>query len=121
MASKYGVLNEQMEVVEVFASQLDADERAAEIGGRVDELVENLWWIESDWTEDGVNYITAYRNSREFAATVERLGMKLGKLAELCGRSLTTMKSYSCGAMKPPKLVIEKVQELDRFINPKKF
>lgn len=118
--SKYGVL-EQLEVVEVFASLLEADERAAEIGGRVEELVENLWWVESDWTEDGVNYITAYRNSREFAATVERTGMKLGKIAELCGRSLATLKMYSCGAQKPPKLVIEKVQELDRFINPKKF
>jgi hypothetical protein len=119
--SKYGVLNEQLEVVEVFASQLDADERAAEIGGRVDELVENLWWIESDWTEDGVNYITAYRNGQEFSATVKRIGMKLGKLADLCGRSLATLKMYNCGAQNPPKLVIEKVQELDRFINSKKF
>ena len=119
--SKYGVLNDQLEVTEVFASLLEADERAAEIGGRVDELVENCWWIESDWTENGVNYITAYRNSREFAATVERLGMKHGKIAELCGKKPQTMRMYSCGAMQPPKLVIEKVQELDRFINSKKF
>jgi hypothetical protein len=119
--SKYGVLNEQLEVVEVFTSQLEADERAAEIGGRVDELVENLWWIESDWTEEGVNYITAYRNSREFSATVKRIGMKHGKIAELCGKKAQTMRMYCCGTQPPPKLVIEKVQELDRFINPKKF
>lgn len=121
MASKYCVLNEQMEVVEVFPSLLEADERAAEIGGRVDELVENCWWIESDWTEDGVNYITSCRNNQEFAATVERLGMKHGKIAELCGKKPQTMRLYCCGAQNPPKLVIEKVQELDRFINPKKF
>jgi hypothetical protein len=119
--SKYGVLNEQQEVVEVFTSLLEADGRAAETGGRIVELVENLWRIESDWTEDGVNYITAYRNSREFAATVERLGMKHGKIAELCGKKPQTMRLYCCGAQNPPKLVIEKVQELDRFINPKKF
>jgi hypothetical protein len=119
--SKYGVLNKHLEVTEVFTSLLEADERAAEIGGRVDELVENLWWIESDWTEDGVNYITTSRNNQEFAAAVDRLGMKHSKIAELCGKKTQTMRMYCCGAMNPPKLVIEKIQELDRFINPKKF
>jgi hypothetical protein len=108
-------------VTEAFTSLLEADEYAAEIDGRVEELVENLWWIESDWTEDGVNYITAHRNHQEFAATVERLGMKHGKIAELCGKKAQTMRLYCCGAQNRPKLVIEKVQELDRFINPKKF
>lgn len=117
--SKYGVLNDAGEVTEVFTSLLKADERAAETGGRIVELVENLWWIESDWTEDGVNYITAYRNSREFAAAVERLGMKHGKIAELCGKKPQTIRMYCCGAMQPPKLVIEKIQELDRLINGK--
>ena len=119
--SKYGVLNEQLEVVEVFPSLLDADEYAAEIGGQVDELVENCWWIKSDWTEDGINYITASRNHQEFSAAVDRLGMKHSKIAELCGKKPQTMRLYCCGAQNPPKLVIEKVQELDRFINSKKF
>lgn len=117
--SKYGVLNEQQEVVEIFPSLLEADERAAEIGGRVDELVENLWWIKSDWTEGGTNYITVDRNAQEFAAAIDRSGIKQTKLAELCGKKTQTFCLYTTGRRNIPRLVIEKVQELEKLINKK--
>lgn len=111
--SKFGVLNEQLEVVEAFATEAEALRH----GDRVDELVENLWDIDADWVEDDKDYITSYRHTAAFVAAVERTGLKHGKIAELCGKKPQTIRQYTCGAMKVPKLVALKVKELDKLIN----
>lgn len=54
---------------------------------------------------------------QEFAEMVERTGLKHSKIAELCGKSAQTICLYTSGKRNIPKLVIDKVQELDRLIN----
>lgn len=57
------------------------------------------------------------RSAEEFAATIARTGLKHEKIAELCGKSKQTICLYATGRRNIPKLVIEKLQELDRMIN----
>lgn len=52
-----------------------------------------------------------------FAELVERTGLKHEKIAELCGKKKQTISLYATGRRTPPKLVVEKVKELDRRIN----
>lgn len=106
-------------VIDVFAQEADAL-RNVEEDECVKELVENHWWIDSDYSENGVNYITTERNAEEFAATIARTGLKHEKIAELCGKSKQTICLYATGRRNIPKLVIEKLQELDRMINSSK-
>ena len=115
---KWAVLSgETGEVIDTFQSVLQADEYAVETDGTVSELVENIWWIESDWTEDDVNYITSERNAAEFSKLIEKTGLKYEKIGEICGKSKQTICLYVTGKRNVPKLVIEKVQELDKIIN----
>lgn len=55
--------------------------------------------------------------AEEFSELVDRIGLKPGKLAELLGKTSQTIRLYRCGKRNIPKLVIEKVIELDRLIN----
>ena len=48
---------------------------------------------------------------------IERTGLKYEKIGELCGKTKQTICLYVTGKRNIPKLVIEKVQELDRLIN----
>jgi hypothetical protein len=106
------------DVVEVFDTLLEADEYAAEEDLPLEELTENHWWIQSDWTTaDGVNYITVSRNADEFSRVVENTGLRPAKLAELLGKRSQTIRLYMCGKVPPPKLVIDRVCQLDRLIN----
>lgn len=106
------------EVVEVFDTIFDVDEYAAEEELTLEELTENHWWISSDWTTaDGVNYITVSRNADEFSRVVENTGLRPAKLAELLGKRSQTIRLYMCGKVPPPKLVIDRVCQLDRLIN----
>lgn len=117
--NKFAVFTAAGEAVDIYDTEQDALFNA-EIegdGATVRELTENLWWIESDISVDDVNYITVERNAAAFAETVARTGMKYTKLGELCGKSGTTVRQYACGTRNIPKLVIEKVQEIDRFLN----
>ena len=55
--------------------------------------------------------------SEEFAELVERTGLKYEKIGELCGKNKQTICLYVTGKRNIPKLVIEKVLELDKLIN----
>lgn len=55
--------------------------------------------------------------SQEFSTLITRTGLKYEKIAELCGKGKQTICLYATGKRRIPKLVIEKVQELDRMIN----
>ena len=114
--AKWGVLNDG-EVLDVFVAEHEAVSYAEVYGGETAELVENLWWIESDWSENGNNYITVERNAAAFCKVLDLIGLKPGKLAEILGKTPQTIRMYRSGQRTIPKLVIEKVQELDRVIN----
>jgi hypothetical protein len=119
MANKFAVFTAAGEAVDIYDTEQDALFNA-EIegdGATVKELTENLWWIENDLVFKEIGYITVERNAAAFAETVARTGMKYTKLGELCGKSGTTVRQYACGTRNIPKLVIEKVQEIDRFLN----
>ena len=64
-----------------------------------------------------MSYITVDRNMKEFSSLIERTGLKYEKIGELCGKTKQTICLYVTGKRNIPKLVIEKVQELDRLIN----
>ena len=115
--NKWGVIDNTGEVQEVFETESEARSCAEVYGGNTAELVENPWWVESQWSEDGVNYITKERNAEAFCEILDRTGLKPGKLAELLGKTPQTLRLYRSGARNIPKLVIEKVQALDRAIN----
>ena len=55
----------------------------------------------------------------EFTARVKSTGLKLRKVAEVCGRSEFTVYRYMNGTAKVPQLVAEKIISLDEFINGK--
>jgi hypothetical protein len=55
--------------------------------------------------------------SEEFGKVADSTGLKPGKLAELLGKTSQTVRLYRSGARNVPKLVAEKVQELDKLIN----
>ena len=55
--------------------------------------------------------------SEEFSKVADNTGLKPGKLAELLGKTPQTIRLYRSGARNVPKLVAEKVKELDRAIN----
>lgn len=55
--------------------------------------------------------------AKEFSAIADRTGLKPGKLAELLDRTPQTLRMYRCGGLEVPKLVAEKIIELDRLIN----
>ena len=57
--------------------------------------------------------------AEEFAARVKSTGLKLRKVAEVCGRSEFTVYRYMNGSAKVPQLVAEKIISLDKFINGK--
>lgn len=58
--------------------------------------------------------------SQDFSDLITRTGLKYEKIAELCGKSKQTICLYATGKRNIPKLVIEKLQELDRMINSSK-
>ena len=55
--------------------------------------------------------------SEEFSKIADRTGLKPGKLAELLDRTPQTLRMYRCGGLEVPKLVAEKIVELDYLIN----
>ena len=55
--------------------------------------------------------------AEEFSKVADSTGLKPGKLAELLGKTSQTIRLYRSGARNVPKLVAEKVKELDRAIN----
>lgn len=55
----------------------------------------------------------------EFTSRVKSTGLKLRKVAEVCGRSEFTVYRYMNGSAKVPQLVAEKIISLDEFINGK--
>ena len=57
--------------------------------------------------------------SEEFTAHVKSTGLKLRKVAEVCGKSEFTIYRYMNGSAKVPQLVAEKIISLDNFINGK--
>lgn len=57
--------------------------------------------------------------AEEFAAHVKSTGLKLRKVAEVCGKSEFTVYRYMSGSAKVPQLVAEKIISLDKFINGK--
>ena len=57
--------------------------------------------------------------AEEFTAHVKSTGLKLRKVAEVCGRSEFTVYRYMNGSAKVPQLVAEKIIALDNFINGK--
>lgn len=57
--------------------------------------------------------------SEEFTARVKSTGLKLRKVAEVCGKSQFTIFRYMHGDAKVPQLVAEKIIALDNFINNK--
>ena len=57
--------------------------------------------------------------AEEFTARVKSTGLKLKKVAEVCGRSEFTIFRYMNGSAKVPQLVAEKIIRLDEFINGK--
>lgn len=57
--------------------------------------------------------------AEEFTARVKSTGLKLRKVAEVCGKSEFTIYRYMNGSAKVPQLVAEKIIRLDEFINGK--
>jgi predicted DNA-binding transcriptional regulator AlpA len=57
--------------------------------------------------------------AEEFTANVKSTGLKLRKVAEVCGKSEFTIYRYMNGSAKVPQLVAEKIIRLDEFINGK--
>lgn len=55
----------------------------------------------------------------EFTAHIKSTGLKLRKVAEVCGKSEFTIYRYMNGSAKVPQLVAEKIIRLDEFINGK--
>jgi hypothetical protein len=55
--------------------------------------------------------------AEEFSELIARTGLKHEKIAELCGKSKQTICLYATGRRNVPKLVAEKMIELDRLIN----
>ena len=55
--------------------------------------------------------------SEEFSKVADSTGLKPSKLAELLGKTSQTIRLYRCGQRAIPKLVAEKITELDRLIN----
>ena len=55
--------------------------------------------------------------AEEFSKVADSTGLKPGKLAELLGKTSQTIRLYRCGQRAIPKLVAEKVKQLDRAIN----
>lgn len=55
--------------------------------------------------------------AEEFANLIDRTGLKHEKIAELCGKSKQTISLYATGKRNIPKLVWDKVRELDKAIN----
>ena len=55
--------------------------------------------------------------AEEFSKVADSTGLKPGKLAELLGKTSQTVRLYRSGARNVPKLVAEKIMELDRLIN----
>lgn len=55
--------------------------------------------------------------AEEFSKIADNTGLKPGKLAELLGKTPQTLRMYRSGARNVPKLVAEKVTELDKLIN----
>ena len=55
----------------------------------------------------------------EFSKVADSTGLKPGKLSELLGKTPQTIRLYRSGARNVPKLVAEKVIELDRLMNRK--
>lgn len=55
--------------------------------------------------------------AEEFSKIADSTGLKPGKLAELLGKTAQTLRLYRSGARNVPKLVAEKVKQLDRAIN----
>ena len=116
--AKWGIVKDG-EVQEVFATKCEAMSYVEVYGGDPAELVENLWRIESEWTEDDTNYITVERGAAAFCEVVDRIGLKPSKLAEVLGKTMQTIRLYRCGQRVVPKLVAKKVIDLDKRINGK--
>lgn len=57
--------------------------------------------------------------AEEFTKVADSTGLKPGKLAELLGKTPQTLRLYRSGARNVPKLVAEKIIDLDKRINGK--
>lgn len=85
-------------------------------GDKMVELVENLTWEASDYTDPdtGINYIRIKRQAQEFDKMCRSTGMKKKSLAEICAKSPMAFTKYCSGAVPVPRLVWEKVAEFKR-------
>jgi predicted transcriptional regulator len=55
--------------------------------------------------------------AEEFSRLIDRTGLKQSKIAELCGVKKQTISTYTTGRRAIPKLVAEKIKQLDQLIN----
>ncbi len=55
--------------------------------------------------------------AEEFSRLIDRTGLKQSKIAELCGVKKQTISTYTMGRRAIPKLVAEKIKQLDQLIN----
>lgn len=80
------------------------------------ELVENLTWEMSDYTdpETQTNYIRIERQAQAFDDLCARTGMKKKELAKICGKSAVQFSKYCAGTAPVPKLVWDKVKQFER-------
>lgn len=85
-------------------------------GDSIVELVENLTWEQSDYTDSktGKNYIRIERQSEAFDKLCKSTGIKKKDLAKICGKSAVSFTKYCSGLVPIPKLVWDKVKEFER-------
>lgn len=55
--------------------------------------------------------------AEEFSKVADSTGLKPAKLSELLGKTSQTIRLYRCGQRAIPKLVAEKITELNHLIN----
>lgn len=55
--------------------------------------------------------------AEEFSKVADNTGLKPAKLSELLGKTSQTIRLYRCGQRAIPKLVAEKITDLDHLIN----
>ena len=82
------------------------------------ELVENITWAPSDFTdpETGNNYVRSENLADLFTKLCKISDMKKKDLAKLCGKNAVTFSRYCNGQSPVPQLVWENVDRIRKAV-----
>lgn len=102
------------DILNIYMTEKEACNKAAE-DEEVVEMIENYFWIPSDWTDpEGTNWIFIDRHLDEMKRLIKSTGMTQRAIAGLLNVHANTVHYWTSGKNDPPEMAITQLQSLAR-------